>query len=429
MRFLPRIASLALCAAIPACAIAQGPASDVHATIHATADATTRAPVTILISIDGFRADYLDRGETPVLSGLAKGGVHAAMRPSFPSKTFPNHWALVTGKVPDHNGIVGNTMRDPARPGETFKMANDDPFWWNEASPIWVDAEKAGIRTATMFWPGANVAWGGTMTQDSHHTVTGGTRPRDWQQFNQAVSSQQRINAVLDWLRRPAAIRPTFVTLYFDTVDTAGHAHGPNAPETNAAIAEIDRQIGMLRDGLATLGQPANLVIVADHGMAATSAERVIRLDTIADPADFETSETGPFAAIYPVAGHEAALDKALLRHQDHMQCWRKDQIPARLHYGSNPRVAPYFCLADVGWLVLDKAPKAGDNGGAHGYDNASPEMAALFIANGPAFTHHQTLKPFDNVDVEPLLRDVLGMPAASGIDGNDAPFQGALKR
>ena len=87
------------------------------------------APVTILVSIDGFRPDYLDRGVTPNLSALAAGGVSAAMRPSFPSVTFPNHWTLVTGKVPDHHGIVGNRMEDPARPGEAFTMASDDPFW------------------------------------------------------------------------------------------------------------------------------------------------------------------------------------------------------------------------------------------------------------------------------------------------------------
>src|SRR3546814_1507873 len=121
----------------------------------ASAEATPKPPVTILVSIDGFRADYLARGVTPRLGALAAAGVTAPMAPSFPSKTFPNHWTLVTGEVPDRHGIVANRMEDPARPGAIFTMASDDPFWWNAASPIWVDAEKAGIRTATMFWPGA----------------------------------------------------------------------------------------------------------------------------------------------------------------------------------------------------------------------------------------------------------------------------------
>ncbi|WP_338465783.1 ectonucleotide pyrophosphatase/phosphodiesterase [Novosphingobium sp. ZN18A2] len=385
-----------------------------------------RPPVTILVSIDGFRADYLDRGITPNLSKLAAGGVTARMRPSFPSKTFPNHWALVTGDYPDHNGIVGNTMEDPRRPGEVFTMASDDPFWWDEAKPIWVAAEQAGIRTATMFWPGSNVAWGGTRT-GRHGAVEGGVRPHDWQQFNQAVSARQRVDAILDWLRRPADDRPAFLTLYFDTVDSAGHRFGPDASGTDAAIADVDRSIGSLVAGLAALHQPANLVIVADHGMAAVSSDRVIALNKIVDPADYRLIVDGPYAAFVPTDGHDAALAKALLAPHDHMTCWRKADIPARLHYGTNPRVPPFLCLADVGWVILQAAPAKPFHAGAHGYDNAAPQMAALFVANGPAFRSGYRLPPFDNVDVAPLLRRLIGLPQDEGIDGSLAPVESAL--
>ena len=74
----------------------------------ASAAIEQRDPVTILIAIDGFHPSYLDRGLTPTLSRLAADGVTAPMRPSFPSKTFPNHWTLVTGLVPDHHGIFAN---------------------------------------------------------------------------------------------------------------------------------------------------------------------------------------------------------------------------------------------------------------------------------------------------------------------------------
>ncbi|WP_068094276.1 alkaline phosphatase family protein [Novosphingobium rosa] len=419
MRLLPPLAALAACLALPLTASTALSSPAPHTARQ------ERPPVTILISIDGFRADYLERGETPVLSGLAAGGVHAAMRPSFPSKTFPNHWALVTGRVPDHNGIVGNAMKDPARPDETFTMSNDDPFWWNEAAPIWEEAEKAGVRSATVFWPGSNVAWGGAK---GDHKVSGGTRPEDWLQFNQAVSAGQRVNTVLDWMRRPAAIRPRLVTLYFDTVDSAGHEYGPDAPETNTAIKEVDRNIGDLVAGLKALGQTVNLVIVADHGMAGTAPDRVVWLKDIADPADFTTVETGTYAAIFPVPGHEAALEKALDRQHDHLQCWAKARIPARFRYGSNPRVAPWICLADVGWVVFDKPPHKVE-GGNHGYDNAAPEMAALFVANGPAFRAAGKLPAFDNVDVAPLLRDLLKLPPAKDADGDDKPFRAVLKR
>ena len=394
----------------------------------AEARGAKRAPVVILVSLDGFRADYLNRGITPSLNAIAARGISAAMRPAFPSKTFPNHWALVTGEYPDHNGIVGNTFEDPRRPDQTFTMQSDDPFWWNEAEPLWVAAEKAGIRSASLFWPGSNVGWGGELVDHGFAAVEGGTRPEDWHEFNFAVTNTQRVNAVLDWMRRPASIRPRFVTLYMNTVDTAGHLYGPSDPHINASIGEVDQQIGQLVSGLKALHQPANLIVVADHGMAAISSERVIALDKLLDPAAFRLVDSGPFAAIAPVPGHERQLEAALLKPHDHMQCWRKDQIPARLHFGTNPRIQPYFCLAAVGWEISETAPNKPFAGGSHGWDNAASEMAALFVAAGPQIRNSGRLAPFDNVDVEPMLRDLLGLPVNPKADGNDAPFRVSLK-
>lgn len=426
MRWTTRIFAAALCAALQACVTPPASAP------IALAPPEARAPVTILVSIDGFRPDYLARGVTPRLNALAAGGIGAAMRPSFPSKTFPNHWTLVTGLRPDRNGIVSNAMEDAALPTRKFTMEDSkNPFWWNAAEPIWVTAEKAGIRTGTIFWPGSNVAWGGAMTNDqvTGDQVTGGIRPQDWWPFDQAVPARQRVAGVLDWMRRPPATRPAFVTLYFDTVDSAGHSYGPNAAETTAAVADVDLAIGQLVDGLRALGQPANLVIVADHGMAATSPARTIAIDTIADPATYRLFESGPFASLYALPGHEAALDTALLGHHDHFDCWHKRDIPARFHYGANPRIPPYFCLAQTGWLLARTTSTGNGDGGNHGYDAAAPEMAALFIANGPAIAAMGTLPGFDNVDIAPLLRDLLGLPPGERLDGDDTPFRAALAR
>ena len=420
--------SATLALALAGCATAAKPGASASA--PPLAAVVARQPVTILVSIDGFRPDYLDRGVTPNLARLVAGGVSAAMRPSFPSITFPNHWTLVTGLVPDRHGVVGNLMDDPARPDDHFTMSSDDPFWWNAAEPIWVSAEKAGIRSATMFWPGANVAWGGVREAGAKHgAVTGGVRPQDWAQFNQAITGSQRVATVVDWMRRPAAIRPRLVTLYFDTVDTAGHEFGPDSPQVTEAARGVDAAIGQLVDSLRSLGQPANLVIVADHGMAATSSERVIALDRIAPAGSYKVAETGAFAGLSPVAGHEAALDRALDQPHSHLRCWRKMAIPARFHYGANPRIPPWLCLAEPGWEVLKTMPDEPFTGGTHGYDNDAPTMRALFIANGPAFRAGVRLSTFDNTAVAPLLRDLLGLPTAPGLDGTDAPFRGAMMR
>ncbi|KTT69662.1 ectonucleotide pyrophosphatase/phosphodiesterase [Sphingomonas endophytica] len=429
--FAALLATLSACA-YPHTPSALPPVTTSPATASIATAQETRAPVTILVSIDGFRPDYLDRGVTPNLSRLAATGVSAAMRPSFPSKTFPNHWTLVTGLVPDRHGITANSMEDPARPGELFTMATDDPFWWNTAEPIWVTAERAGIRTATMFWPGSNVAWGGTRASTWPHVTTGGTRPHDWQQFSEAVDDRQRVDAIIDWLRRPAATRPRFLTLYFDTVDTAGHQYGPADPRTTQAVAEVDAAIGRLTGELAALGQPANLVIVADHGMAPTDSRRTIALDTILPATDARVVEAGSYATFEPLPGRDAAVAAALLRPHPHMQCWRKSEIPARFHYGRNVRVPAFLCLAEDGpggaWEIAKTAPTKQVSDGAHGFDNDAPDMRALFIANGPAFASGKRLPTFDNVDVAPLLRDLLGLPAGQGLDGTDRPFRGVLR-
>jgi predicted AlkP superfamily pyrophosphatase or phosphodiesterase len=376
------------------------------------------APVTILISIDGFRPDYLDRGITPNMSALARTGVRARMQPSFPTKTFPNHFTLVTGLRPDHHGITGNSMIDPRRPGQMFSLGDSkqalDPFWWSEAEPIWITAEKAGIRTGTMFWPGSELPYGLV-------------RPSDWGRYDQNVSNVQRVNTVLDWMRRPTDIRPKFVTLYFDIVDTAGHRFGPDSEEVNAAIGDIDEDIGNLVKGLAKIGRTANLIIVADHGMAPVAEDRVIQLDTLIDKASYVAVETGPYAAIEPVTGTDKRVAEALLKPHEHMQCQRKEELAPRLHYGTNPRVAAIICIAEPKWTILSGTPQYPTTGGAHGWDNAMPEMDALFLANGPAFSRGVTLKRFDNVDVYPLLANVIGIvPIAN--DGDIAPVMSALK-
>lgn len=371
-------------------------------------EGSERQPVTILISIDGFRADYLDRGITPNLSRLAAEGARGKLRPSFPTKTFPNHYAIVTGKRPDNNGITGNNMIDPRRPGVKFSLGDPkqalDPFWWDEAEPAWVTAGKAGVRSATMFWPGSEVA--------IHES-----RPPDWLRYDENVGYAQRVNTILDWLRRPADIRPAFVTLYFEAVDSAGHEFGPASAEVNAAISTVDARIGDLVAGLAAMGQPVRLVVVADHGMRAIDESRVIQLADLIDLPSIVAVETGPYAAIEPAAGTDDRVYKALLKPHDHMTCNRREDLPKRLHYGQNPRVAAIICIAEPGWSILAGAPAWPVKGGAHGYDNQDPEMFALFVASGTGLKGDIGI--VDNIEVYPLLMRLIGVaPLASDATG-----------
>jgi predicted AlkP superfamily pyrophosphatase or phosphodiesterase len=383
---------------------------------------TDRSAPLLLISIDGFRPDYLNRGLSPTLSQFAREGVRAeGMQPAFPSLTFPNHYTLVTGLYPDHHGIVANTMEDPAIPGVRFLSKGDtagDERWWDEATPIWNSADRAGLRTATMFWPGSDAP-------------IHGLHPDYWRAFDKTVSPAQRVDQVLAWLDLPAAQRPRFITLYFDAVDHVGHEHGPDSPEVNAAIVEVDAALAKLRDGLAQRGlsNAINIVIVSDHGMAAAPADHHLVLDDIV-PADTVTTVTiGVLAGLRANPGHETEVETTLLARHEHMQCWRKNAVPARLHYGHNARVPPLLCLADVGWIITTREEMARRKSyslGEHGYDNAAPSMRALFIARGPAFRNGVVLPEFPNVDVYPLLAKLLGI-SPEGNDGDLAPLRPAL--
>jgi predicted AlkP superfamily pyrophosphatase or phosphodiesterase len=364
---------------------------------------TADRPPLILISIDGFRWDYLDRGLTPNLSALASGGVRARrMIPSFPSVTFPNHYTLVTGLYPDHHGVVNNTFEDPAMPGAVFKMSSKEEGWWNQATPIWTTAEQHGLHAGVMFWPGSEVA-------------LHGVRPSHWKPYDMAFPASARVDTVLSWLDLPKGERPGFLTLYFEPVDSAGHAFGPDSPEVDQAMAKVDAAIGRLLAGLKARGIDANLIIVSDHGMAAVAPDHTLVIDSLIDVSAvhvvFQDAVLGVDIPDTPAA---RAAEARLLEPHDPMSCWKKADVPARFHYGANPRVPDVVCAAQTGWLIETRAHAASHRSpprGEHGYDNEDPLMGALFIANGPAFRQGLVIAPFPNVDVYPLMTEILGLP------------------
>lgn len=375
----------------------------------------------LLVSIDGFRADYLDLGITPHLSRMAHEGVRARwMTSSYPTLTFPNHYTMVTGLRPDRHGIVHNTMRDETL--GSFKLSSEavgDGRWWGGV-PIWVSAERAGLPTATMFWPGSEAA-------------IAGVRPKRWMKYDGEMPMAQRVDTTLDWLDEPVATRPRLATLYFSALDSAGHEFGPDAPQTRDTIREVDAAIGRLLQGLESrhLDARVNVLVVSDHGMAAVPAGQQIAIEDMVDPADAERVTAGEVVGFVPHPGRERAAEARLLGRHDHYECWRKQEMPTRWHYGTHPRIPPIVCQTDVGWEAIPREHLARrmERGmrGAHGFAPEAPEMRALFVARGPAFRSGAVLPPFENVDVYPLLAKLVGVEPAAN-DGNIGSVLPGLK-
>jgi len=369
----------------------------------------SQAPVrVVLISLDGFRWDYLQRPGAVRLRALAASGVRAErLVPSFPSKTFPNHYTLVTGLYPEDHGIAANVMLDPVlgRFATGADPAARDARWFG-GEPIWVTAERQGVRTAAYFWPGSEAP-------------VGGVRPHWYYPYSDTVARATRVARVLDWLQMPDSTAPRLIAAYFSDVDTEGHNHGPASAQTDSAIARVDSAVGAIIDGVARLeGQTrVDVIVVSDHGMAEVNSMRTIALDDYVSMDSLTVSDWSPVATITPRPGAAAYVLSALRSAHPHLRVYAKGSLPAHLHYNTGARVTPIVAIADEGWTIGTRASLAamvpGTTGGAHGYDPLLPSMGALFVAAGPDFRRGVVARPFENIHVYPLLARVLGLTPA----------------
>lgn len=385
------------------------------ATTQAQARIDDLRPTLILISIDGFRADYLSQYKHPTLDALAKEGVRAKwMTPSYPSLTFPNHYAIATGLYPEHNGIVSNDMYDPVFDasfalGKRAEVQNGR--WW-AGEPIWITAVKQGQKASATFWPGSEAE-------------IKGHRPTYWKPYDDKVSPSDRVDGLLSLLDLPRDQRPTFLTLYFSNVDHAGHDHSPNSPDVAEAITVVDTAIDRLIAGLRArdVDSKVNLIVVSDHGMTPAPPNEIMVLDDYFDAKAAHVEYGNELTHIFPKAGDTVRLFRSIKRRQlIHADCYLKNKFPARFHYRDNRRIGGIICKADEGWRMvsrkwyeedLKKPNRATNVRGAHGYDNQLRSMRAIFIARGPAFRRRATVKAFPNVDLYNVMTRVLRLKPA----------------
>ncbi|KAM6893489.1 bis(5'-adenosyl)-triphosphatase enpp4 [Xenentodon cancila] len=359
-------------------------------------------PPLLLVSFDGFRADYLQRYSMPNLKLLYSQGVLVEQLTNvFITKTFPNHYSLVTGLYAESHGILASNMYDPSSK-KHFSVNNDsDPMWWSEAQPLWLTALDSGYKTAAVMWPGSDVIIGNRTA--SHYFP-----------YNYKMTFQQRVGNVINWMVGNGKEQGVmFAALYWEEPDRSGHMFGPdNATAMAKVLKEVDDNIGLLMSELkrVSLWGRVNLVVTSDHGMTQCSAERLIRLDDCLNPDNYTLVDLTPVAALRPKGDPEAVFD-LLNKCHPHMTAYLKKDIPERLHYRNNERIQPIILIANEGWTIIqrgNKLPRLGD----HGYDNSLPSMHPFLVAAGPSFRKGYSLRSLQSVDVYPLMCRLLSVAA-----------------
>ena len=371
----------------------------------------------LLISFDGFRADYLDWYDTPNIDKFTENGVRAiGMKPSFVTKTFPNHYSIATGMYVENHGLIGNEFYDQKLDDYyTLRDRNkvEDPKFYG-GEPIWASAEKQGVKTASFFWVGSEAP-------------IGGLYPSKWKRYDHDFPFGERIDSVAHWFSLPQQERPRLCLLYFHEPDATGHDFGPKSTETGMMVTQMDSIFGLLIEKMSNLDifPQLNIIAVSDHGMAEISSDRTVDLSEYTNMDAIIQEGAGPYAMLY--GENETAVKKAVidLKKAPHISVFLKNKIPDRFHFKNNYRIKDALVLADEGWYINNQAISSSSTagayiptGGTHGYDNDLKSMHALFVANGPSFKNGVIAKPFENVNVYPMIAYILGIVPNPEIDG-----------
>jgi predicted AlkP superfamily pyrophosphatase or phosphodiesterase len=377
----------------------------------------------ILISMDGFRWDYFDKTETPNFDELISGGSKsAALIPSFPTKTFPNHITIVTGRYPENHGIVANRMYDNIFDEYYYIGQGSKPVLdgkWYEAEPIWVTAEKQGRRAMTMFWPASEAE-------------IMGFRPTEYFVYDGSISHDDRIDQILEWVDYPQEKRPKFISTYFSHTDDFGHQYGPDSEEILKAIGEMDRTIGRLIFGLKSRGlfKEVNIILVSDHGMAKTYSDSMIFLDDLIDMDQINIIDGSPVAAIKPMENVDSIYN--ILKNANiPIDIYKKGDAPERLHYNNHRRIQPLTLSANEHWSIsthdyfLEEDHAQRFNGATHGYDPKYVSMRGIFLAHGPAFKKNFKGPGVSNIHLYEMMCKIMGILPANndGIIDSTAVF------
>jgi predicted AlkP superfamily pyrophosphatase or phosphodiesterase len=385
-----------------------------------------KKPYLILVSLDGFRWDYVSKYKPPHLSNFIKTGVKAtSLIPSFPSKTFPNHYTIATGMYPDKNGIVGNSFysyRNKAFYSIGKRETVEDGSFYG-GSPIWVQADKAGMVTASYFFVGSEAD-------------IQGLRPTYYYRYDGKVKNKIRVTQALKWLSLPAEKRPHLITMYFSDMDDVGHRFGPdNDGEIKKTLFDLDKQLGDLFNGTKATGLAVNIIVVSDHGMATQLSSNYIPIESIKNDSLFLTINNGAIVNIHPTKGIETnTVIKYLKQKEQHFKVYKTGNTPGFEYKPKNKDWGALQIIPDYGYYFLTrkqietKQKLTNKTFGSHGYNPTYKDMQGIFYAKGPAFKKGYVASSVKNIHIYPLMCQILGLEIPDNIDGKLAELKAVLK-
>ena len=365
----------------------------------------------LLVSMDGFRADYLEITYTPNFDKMAKNGVQSeGLKPVFISKTFPNHYSIATGMYAESHGLIANSFfasdLDRHYSIRDRESVENGDFYGGE--PIWVTAERQGVKTASYFWVGTEAA-------------VAGVYPSISKRYDQKVPFDDRIDSVMTWFSLPISHRPQLIMLYFHEPDWTGHEYGPSSAETVDQIQRMDGIMGTIMEKAEKLSiaDKLNVLVVSDHGMTELNQEHIIDLSAYTDFSDVIMAGAGPTVFLSSDSRERLTTVYNDLQQLPNAQVYWKRDIPKRWHYRDHERIPEVMIVAEEGWTLMPMGHGPKMPRGDHGYDNELTSMQAIFVADGPAFKSGYSRKVFENIHIYPLLAYILGLEPYAEIDGD----------
>nr|XP_006823611.1 PREDICTED: ectonucleotide pyrophosphatase/phosphodiesterase family member 3-like [Saccoglossus kowalevskii] len=216
--------------------------------------------------------------------------------------------------------------------------------------------------------------------------------------------------------------RPSLITLYFDEPDHEGHDTGPYSDELNVVLQRVDKTVGDLMDGIVKAGlhNCMDVIVLADHGMAERSCDRVFFMGDYITTSEYYY-RLGANARLEPKSNAKLKdphdIVGAMQCEENHVTPYVKWELPKNWHYSNNLRIDNTVIVADNGWTISSNNDSNYQerycSGGTHGYDNKGESMGALFLAHGPSFKQHQQIDTFLNIELYNLMTDILDIEPA----------------